>query len=358
MADLCFVNSLPGIMDPNDGSVSASGAEKNKDTMAYADPNGDINVKIDGPYPLEGDLYNVENIQFQVFISKEDARNKIPVYYNGSFGRQGRSVLLAKRQEEIVDAPTTMHRVMNFGYLHGKLYVKNQDTGKWLQISSVVPTVANDEKASALDVTELEDLDLEEIANGICELKSAVIYSEIDDMDPSQQYYYLKIRHGDLQLARGTYVIRIFKEILSEDKPYAPESMDVTVGPWRNHEAANISGADPDTEDPDIDVALKVESTDNIPYQDAYWVKNKDTKQWEALKGAEPSEGVLGLTLDPDEKYRNPYEPPQNPVEFEQLKVFTLTVRSNPIQGIGINKQYWRSAHPRGYNMDGFKYHR
>jgi hypothetical protein len=356
MADLCFVNSLPGIMDPNDGSVSTNGTGKNKDSMAYADPNGDINVRIDGPYPLEGDLYNVENIQFQVFISKEDARNKIPVYYNAAFGRQGRSVLTAKKSENIVDTSTTMHRVMNLGYAQGKLYVKNVDTGKWMQISSTIPDVDNETNASALEALELEDSDLEEIANSICELKSAVIYSELDEYDPSQQYYYLKIRHGELRLARGTYVIRIFKEILSEDKPYAPKSINVTTGCWRNHEAANISGVDPDTTDNETDNALKVEATTEIPYQDQYWLKNKVSKKWEALKSVKPSDDVLSLSLTSSNQ--DSCEPPQNPVEFEQLKVFTLTVRSNPIQGIGINKQYWRSAHPRGYNMDGFKYHR
>lgn len=154
----CYIESLPGLIStsaadkatncPNavssDSLDSAGISTSIAASKAYADPNGDINVQIDGPYPVEaGGVDPVTIGRYQVFISKENAREKYTVYSNVS---------------------------------EGQSYDDNEN---------------------------------EEAINDISQ---AIIYSELDDEDTTQEYIYLKIKHTDLMLARGTYVIRIFKE--------------------------------------------------------------------------------------------------------------------------------------------------
>lgn len=73
--EICYVTALPGIMDP---STSENGSSsKNSANKEYTDPNGDLNIFIDGPYnAAETDF---DSLRFKVFISKEDARNKCVV---------------------------------------------------------------------------------------------------------------------------------------------------------------------------------------------------------------------------------------------------------------------------------------
>lgn len=187
ITSICYNLALPGLMPPTDNPLAddVDGSEtsgKNSDSMYYTDANGDINIRIDGPYAVagEGETDPIEQIQFKVFISKENAREKYAV-------------------------------------------MKNFGAGKGFKNTT--------------------DIDLNE----------AVLYSELDADDPTKEYFYLKIRYTDLALARGTYVVRIFKE------------------------TAVDSG------------------------------------------------------------------------QFESLKVFTLTVRSNPIQGPYVNRRYINTANRFGF---------
>lgn len=159
---LCYNSALPGLISPNDnaggsgdgttGVVSdineaGTGTTTAASTMAYTDPNGDINVKIAGPFEASED--DIDDINFQVFISKENAREKFAVFKHSGFGKTIES-----------DTPIT-------------------------------PSIA-------------------------------VIYSELDEDNPEICYYYLKIRYQDLILARGTYVVRVYKETEQDSGEFVP----------------------------------------------------------------------------------------------------------------------------------------
>lgn len=151
----CYSNSLPGILNPTENSSSGSningvvgdlddgsniGSSGKLDSKVYADLNGDVNVRIDGPFDATIDPDPVTTHQFKVFISKENAREKVVVYEKTGFG----------------------------------VRIDEND-------GSIIPG-------------------------------TAVIYSEYDPKNPKYVYMYLKLVHTDLLLARGTYVIRIYKQ--------------------------------------------------------------------------------------------------------------------------------------------------
>lgn len=93
----CYNSALPGLINPtknnSDGSDSSVISDMNQNwsgnsasSMAYADPNGDVNVKISGPY--DANLNNIEETNFQVFISKENAREKLAIFKHFGFGKK------------------------------------------------------------------------------------------------------------------------------------------------------------------------------------------------------------------------------------------------------------------------------
>lgn len=97
---LCYNSALPGLIEPNQNSGAASSGGVISDisdsqkpsgnsqaSMAYADPNGDVNVKISGPYDISDD--NVNKIDFRVFISKENAREKWAIFKFFGLGKKG-----------------------------------------------------------------------------------------------------------------------------------------------------------------------------------------------------------------------------------------------------------------------------
>lgn len=179
--EICFVTALPGIMDPSTSDNGSS--SKNSANKEYTDPNGDLNIFIDGPYnAAETDF---DSLRFKVFISKEDARNKCVVL----------------------------------------------------------------DKTSAAASSDDESIDPTEV----------IIYYETDDSNADYENLYLRIKHQQLMLARGTYVVRVFKKVLED----ANEEDDTTDG-------------------------------------------------------------------------------------YEQIRVFTLTVRSNPIQGNCVNNKYLSTAFQGG----------
>lgn len=171
----CYNNSLPGIINPNENSSSNAantsgvvgdlndnqtniGSSGKLSSRVYADPNGDINVKIDGPFDASINPDPVTTHMFKVFISKENAREKVVVYENSGFG----------------------------------VRVDEED-------GSITPP-------------------------------KAVIYSEFDQENPKYVYTYLKLVHTDILLARGTYVIRIYKEEKPDSDTYlALKAFTLTV---------------------------------------------------------------------------------------------------------------------------------
>lgn len=177
--EICYVTALPGIMDPSENGEST----KNSDDKEYTDPNGDLNIFIDGPY--DAATTDFDALRFKVFISKEDARNKCVV----------------------------------------------------LDKTSAAASMDDD----SIDPTEV------------------IIYYETDDNNDAYENLYLRIKHHQLMLARGTYVVRVFKKVIED----ANEEDDTTDG-------------------------------------------------------------------------------------YEQIRVFTLTVKSNPIQGYCVNNKYLSTAFQGG----------
>ena len=144
---ICYNTAIPGIMDPAETDPSF---KKNSDNRAYADPNGDLNIFIEGPY--NSSTTDIDAITYKVFISKEDARNKNTVF---------------EQDSAVVNADSTAE-----------------------------------------------------------EISTAIIYSETDINNADLENFYLRIKHTQLMLARGTYVLRIFKKISTT----ANESDDSTEG--------------------------------------------------------------------------------------------------------------------------------
>lgn len=167
----CYSNSLPGILNPTENTSSNSntngvvgdlddgnniGSSGKLDSRVYADTNGDINVRIDGPFDATVDP--VTTHKFKVFISKENAREKVVVYEQIGFG----------------------------------VRVDEND-------GSITPG-------------------------------TAIIYSEYDQENPKYVYTYLRLVHTDLLLARGTYVIRIYKQSEPDSTTYnAVKAFTLTV---------------------------------------------------------------------------------------------------------------------------------
>lgn len=96
---LCYNSALPGLIEPNQnsGAQSSDGvisdirdsqkpSGNSASSMAYSDPNGDVNVKISGPYNIADDYVN--KIDFRVFISKENAREKWAVFKFFGLGKK------------------------------------------------------------------------------------------------------------------------------------------------------------------------------------------------------------------------------------------------------------------------------
>lgn len=169
MPNICYTNAIPGILPNADKdtlgqtntaqsvtSVNQSNVNSNSlygvginsgiaNSMVYSDANGDINVLIDGPYSADLDPDPVTVGRYQVFVSRENAREKYTVYKNVGSAQ-------SYKEDETIE--------------------------------------------------------------------NAVIYSELDEADVTKVYVYLKIRHTDLLLARGTYVVRIYKETGATTEEY------------------------------------------------------------------------------------------------------------------------------------------
>lgn len=169
----CYSNSLPGILNPTENISSNSntngvvgdlddgsniGSSGHLESRVYADLNGDVNVRIDGPFDAAEDPDPVTTHKFKVFISKENAREKVVVYEQTGFG----------------------------------VRVDEND-------GSITPG-------------------------------TAIIYSEYDQENPKYVYTYLRLVHTDLLLARGTYVIRIYKQSAPDSTTYnAVKAFTLTV---------------------------------------------------------------------------------------------------------------------------------
>ena len=162
----CFVNSLPGLTPTDnaqqttsilkeDGTIvqsvmnidpasSFEGAGYNgvsiKSTKMYADPDGSVNIHIDGPTVIEETEAPVDpwnSSSYKLFISKENAREKLVVYeHTGPISSFGKSV------DDIIQNP--------------------------------------------------------------------ILYSELDPTS-SMASLYLRISTDQLLLARGTYVVRLYR---------------------------------------------------------------------------------------------------------------------------------------------------